>query len=353
MMIIPEREIEEYTRNMYYDYGDEIVGKHSPISGEKDFVLCMIEQVIGLLNCQNIDDGKVITYTRSMISVAQEAMKEYCIFLDMLYSDPKIKNRAVNGPQLSTYERKLLNEMMRSNLGEYLLKSDDQLCCYSAMKAFLIGLYCLLLKGIDLNIDHVDLIADLDDELQAINVYEATSDHEFIIVQWHSTNKINSMYTLYKAQYSGLEAESILDLVSADVIEEDYYFKDERFTIAPSILMKQYLSIIEREVNLVIQLAGFGNQDGSHLMWYDMKNRVRKKGINIDCLPFKLHKALDDLYPYRNGTMHGEIDVTCADYEILLNYKRDGLFKGLSIKKLDLSGKTLHPTVDEIEQYMG
>ena len=144
MMIITEREIEEYTRNIYYDHGDEIIGKHSPISGEKDFVLCVIEQVIGLLKRQNIDDGKVITYTRSMISVAQEAMKEYCIFLDMLYSDPKIKNRAVNGPQLSTYERKLLNEMMRSNLGEYLLKSDDQLCCYSAMKAFLIGLYCLL-----------------------------------------------------------------------------------------------------------------------------------------------------------------------------------------------------------------
>lgn len=217
----------------------------------------------------------------------------------------------------------------------------------------MIGLYCILIKEIDFNIEHVDLIADLDDQLQTINIYEGTTNHDFIIVQWHSTNKINSMYTLYKAQYSGLEDESILDLVSADVIEEDYYFKDERFTIAPSILMKQYLSIIEREVNIIIQLSGVGNQDGAHLMWYDMKNRVRKRGINIDCLPFKLYEALDDLYPYRNGTMHGEIDITCDDYEILLKYKRDGLFKGLSIKKLGLCGTVLHPTVDEIGIYTG
>lgn len=54
---------------------------------------------------------------------------------------------------------------------------------------------------------------------------------------------------LYKNQYSGLDKASILDLVAADVIEEDYYFKDERFSIAPSILTKQYCSIIEHEVN--------------------------------------------------------------------------------------------------------
>ena len=245
MIIITNGEITEYTRNMYYYYQDEIVGKHSPLNGEKDFVLCMIEQVLGLLNRPKIDDAKVITYTQSMISVAQEPLKEYSFFLEMFYKNTEIKNKAINGPQLSIYERKLLNEMMRSNLGEYLFKSDDQLCCYSAMKAFLIGLYCVLLKGIEFDIKHIDLIADLEDELQAINIYEGRSGDNHIFIQWHSTNKINSMYMLYKAQYSGLEPESILDLVSADVIEEDYYLKDERFTIAPSILMKQYLAIIE------------------------------------------------------------------------------------------------------------
>lgn len=57
-----------------------------------------------------------------------------------------------------------------------------------------------------------------------------------------------------------LDKASILDLVAADVIEGDYYFKDERFSIAPSILTKQYCSIIEHEVNEIIQLLNLPNK---------------------------------------------------------------------------------------------
>lgn len=353
MIIITESEIEEYTKNIFYNCRDEIIGKHNPTHGEKDFVLCMIEQCLGLLEREKIDDQRLIIFTNSMISLANEPIKEYDVFLDMIYNDPIVKEQAHKGKLLSYIDRKILDEMMQSNLAEYLMKGEYQNCCYTAMKTFLIALYCLLVKEIDVNIKSIDLIADLDDELQTIQAFEGEAKSNFILVRWHSTNKINSMYTLYKSQYVGLEPESILDLVSADVIEEDYYFKDKRFTIAPSMLMKQYLAIIEREINLIIRLSGLGDPDGKHLEWYDMKNRVRKRGINIEYLPFKLYKALDDLYKYRNGTMHGKIDITCDDYEVLLKYKRDGLFNGLSIKKLELSGKTIHPTVDEIGVYMG
>ena len=84
-----------------------------------------------------------------------------------------------------------------------------------------------------------------------------------------------------------------------------------------------------------------------------MKNRVRKKGINIDYLPYKLHEALDDLYQFRNHSMHGETDITKEDYEILYKYKNHELFKGLSVKKLELQNIVLHPTVDEIAEYVG
>ena len=53
----------------------------------------------------------------------------------------------------------------------------------------------------------------------------------------------------------------------------------------------QYLSIIEREVNEIIVLSGFNPNPDQHLNWYDMKNRVRKRGIDIDYLPYKLHEA--------------------------------------------------------------
>ena len=349
MITITEREIYEITKDIYMDYGDEIIGKHNPLEGEKSFALCIIEQILGLLSRDNKNDERIIIYTQSMIRISAEELSEYRVFLKAMYNDKTVEDRALSGKRLTFYERLIIDEMMKSNLGEYLFKSDYQLCCYSAMEAFLIGLYCILYKGIDMSVGHIDLISDLDDRLQTINVFEDEKDNNSIYIQWHCANKINNMYTLYKTQYVGLEAESILDLVSADVIEEDYYLKDDRFTIAPSILMKQYLSIIEREVNILITLSGVGDADGKHLSWYDMKNRVKKRGVNIDYLPFKLYEALEDLYRFRNGTMHGETNISNGDYEIMRQYKAQGLFEGISRKKLELKGIALHPTVDEIE----
>jgi hypothetical protein len=347
MVIITQNEISEHIKDMYTDTKREIICKHDPLKGEKDFVLCIIEQSVGLLERNEVDDQKIIIYAQSLLSVASEEFAEYDVYLDMMCIEPHIIKLAHCGEILTRSERKIVYEMMQSNLGEYLLKADFQLCCYSAMKVFLIGLYCILVHGIDFSVGSIDLLVDLDDELRSINLFECKEEKEFVIVNWHSTNKINNIFTLYKIQYSGLEPESILDLVSADVIEEDYYFKDMRFTIAPSILMKQYLSIIEREVNIIIRLSNAGNKNGAHLKWYDMKNRVRKKGIDIDFLPYKLHEPLDALYQYRNGTMHGETDITSLDYEVLLKYKRKGLFMGISIKKLELRGIEIKPSIDD------
>ena len=35
--------------------------------------------------------------------------------------------------------------------------------------------------------------------------------------------------------------------------------------------MKQYLSIIEREANIIIELSGVGNPDKKRLKWYDIE----------------------------------------------------------------------------------
>ena len=66
-----------------------------------------------------------------------------------------------------------------------------------------------------------------------------------------------------------------------------------------------------------------------------MKNLVRKRGINIDFLPYKLYEPLDELYQFRNSSMHGETDISKEDYEILCKYKNQELFKGLSIKNFN------------------
>lgn len=335
IITITENEISTYTNDIYMISNSRVIGKTDPFKGERAFILCSLEQLIGLLSFAQKDDKMIIQHTQNLIK-ATDSIEEYQTFLKYMSPTLSTTQRALSLPQLTTYERKLLRELMISNYNEYLMKNDFVRCCYSAMNAFLITAYCIISKGIQKDISKIDITVDIYDTVQNISLTPNTKNHDFIYVDWHSTNRINDLYMLYKTQYCGLTNASILDLVSADVIEEEYYLKDERFTIAPSILMKQYLSIIEREVNEIIVLAGFNPNPDQHLNWYDMKNRVRKKGIDIDYLPYKLHEALDDLYQFRNHSMHGETDITKEDYETLCKYKNQELFKGLSIKKLEL-----------------
>lgn len=348
MKIITEREIIHYTNRAYIDDGTNIIGMHDPTDGEVSFSLCVIEQLLGLLNRSSKNDENIINHTSILLNLSNEESEEYSDFLTHMY-DNNTKNNSLNKERLAQNQRKIIKEFATTLLGEYLLKSDEQSCCYTAMNAFLIGLYCILVSKIDFEPEHIDLIADLDDRLTEIKIFKSRGSTNHLLINWYSANRIESMYMLYKTQYSGLEDESILDLVSADVIEEEYYFNDERFTIAPSLLMKQYLAIIERETNIIITLSGHGNPNNSHLNWYDMKNRVRKRGIDLGFISCKFHEVLDDLYVFRNDTMHGKTNITTENYKVLTKHKNDGLFKALSMKKLELKGIQLHPTVDEID----
>lgn len=351
-IIICENEISNYIKDINKVSNSRIVGKTNPFDGEKAFVLCSLEQLIGLLSLPDKDDKMIIQHTRNLIDVTNNN-GEYQIFLKYMSPSVTTDKRALSLPKLTIYERKLLQELITSNYNEYLMKSDFNKCCYSAMKAFLVTAYCIILTGIKEDISKIDITVDIYDTVQKIILTPNINGIDSVYVEWHSINRINDLYMLYKTQYCGLTKASILDLVSADVIEEEYYLKDERFTIAPSILMKQYLAIIEREVNEIIVLAGVNSEPSKHLNWYDMKNRVRKNGIDIDFLPYKLHEALDELYQFRNNSMHGESDISKEDYEVLCKYKNNNLFKGISIKKLQLTNTVLHPTVDEIGEYIG
>lgn len=352
MIIIPFQEIKELTKECYIDKGEEILVKDSVFEGEKAFALVLIEKCIGLLNRNSINDKFIVQYLQGLLALTNEKNKHYENYLETFVSNPELRTSALQKEKLSIQDCRVIKEVMGSNLAEYTMKGEYQSCCYSAMTAFFITVYCILIKNISFNIGHIDIIANLDDDLDSINIYESEEEHDFIIVDWHSTNKINSMYMLYKNQYAGMDKESILDLVAADVIEEDYYFKDERFSIAPSILVKQYCSIIEHEVNGIIQLLNLPNKPDRHLMWKKMKNYVKDNNIDLEVTLYDLQEVLEDLYILRNKAVHGEV-ITKEEYAIVSRYKNLGLFAGLSVEKLKLKQGKISPTITELEKYMG
>lgn len=351
-MIIPYSEIKEILKGCYIDDGGEILVKHSVYKGEREFALVLIERCMGLLGKEPINDRFIVQYLQGLLTLTNSENNHYEAFLNAFVSDVELKEKAMGGEKLSASDIAVIRELMQTNMAEYTMKGEYQSCCYAAMLAFFQTAFCILEKRVECYIKHIDMIADLDDELESIQLYESSEPTDVIIVDWHSSNKINSIYMLYKNQYSGLDKSSILDLVSADVIEEDYYYKDERFSIAPSILTKQYCAIIEHEVNEIIQLLNLPNNPGKHLMWKKMKEYVKDNDIDLVATDFSLLEVLEDLHDLRNKGAHGDV-ITKNEYKTISQYKNLGLFMGISIEKLRLKNGKISPTIDELQEYMG
>ena len=137
MLTITYNEIKERCRGLYWDDG-QIVTKHNVYKGEKEFAKCIIANILALLERDNIKDDFIISYLQLLIGLSNKDSKQYKEFLNIMGTEKDTIVTALEGEKLSIYERKLLGELMLSNLSEYTMKGDYQKCCYSAMKVFFI-----------------------------------------------------------------------------------------------------------------------------------------------------------------------------------------------------------------------
>ena len=148
VLIIAEDEISTFTKDLYKIVSSQVVGKTDPFKGEKSFVLCSLEQLIGLLSFPTKNDKMIIQHTKNILR-ASKNIQEYQNFLRYMSPSHHVTKYAMSMPKLTTSERSILNELLMSNYNEYLMKSDFVSCCYSAMNAFLIAAYCIISKGIE------------------------------------------------------------------------------------------------------------------------------------------------------------------------------------------------------------
>ena len=107
IITITENEISTYTNDIYMISNSRVIGKTDPFKGERAFILCSLEQLIGLLSFAQKDDKMIIQHTQNLIK-ATDSIEEYQTFLKYMSPTLSTTQRALSLPQLTTYERKLL-----------------------------------------------------------------------------------------------------------------------------------------------------------------------------------------------------------------------------------------------------
>ena len=135
-MIIPYSEIHEILNGSYIDDGEEILTKHSAFNGEREFALVLIEQCMGLLSREVINDKFIVQYLQGLLALTNPESKHYEKFLNAFSPEPILITKALNGEKLSISDIAVVKELMQTNMAEYTMKGEYQRCCYSAMLAF-------------------------------------------------------------------------------------------------------------------------------------------------------------------------------------------------------------------------
>jgi hypothetical protein len=346
--------LNEQVEDIYYDDGKHIIPKHNFLTGSRNYVLATLEQLIGQLERTEKNDSMIIFLSSSILNLIKNGDSEYYRVIEEVgestgaYDDfgEIIANieRKFSKNILNNSEKQVLDELIPMNLSEYSFKSDYEKCDYQAMKIITTLTYKLLLDGIKRNVSEIEIYVDTDSKLISWNLSYGSSN--VIWLEWIALDKIDHYLTIYEVHCSGLKKSSMLELASADMIEEEYT-KKERREISYSLLVKQYCGVIEQEINEIIQLKNTNNKPAKNLMWKDLKEYVRKNGIELVAGDFALTDLLYDLHQIRNLASHGE-PINREQYTILKKYKDKQLFEFISWTKLDLMEIRIEPTVEQM-----
>lgn len=328
--------------------------KHGIFTGEKDFALCILETMLTNLKKKTVDDIKLINNAKILNSLIVDTNHNFYITI-INHCSP---NKIIKKYGLSTLKSKdtLLTQDNKRHLKaistliifDYLTLGNYERVDYPALNLIILTVYTLLVLNLNIKYNFVSMNVDIYDKFENIIIKELDEDEsiwENLIIDLDYENQVYASYSSYRNSLLGLKDTSVAEITSAILMENEFY-EDERFTASYGMLAKQYCSIIETEVNDLIQILNLPNKPTSHLMWNSMKKYIKDNNINLIDSNLKLYNILDELHDIRNRSAHGEI-ITREDYEILKTYITD-LFIQLSNTKLVAQNKIIHPTIMEL-----
>ncbi|MCB2295668.1 hypothetical protein LGK95_19515 [Clostridium algoriphilum] len=342
---------------IYLDSNNMIVPRHNYLTGSKNYALATLEQLIGHLSRKNINDNMVRFLSTSLLELTEKGESRYYEVIKEVFdmtgsyeekSDDVIEQVKVKFSKntLTLPENVVLNEISSMNYNEYLFKSDYEKCDYAAMKTLSMLAYQIILQGLQKYIDSVEIFVATNGEISSWEYSYSDEQSEHIWFKWTSLDKIDYYYSIYEVHCCGLKEDSMLDLASADAVEEQFTTGHNRI-LSYNMLAKQYCGVIEQEINEIIQLVDSRNKPRKHLMWYEMMMYVRKHNIELISGLFTLNEMLENLYETRNLSSHGE-KISKENYDKIKYYKGHQLFELLSWTKLELKGEIIEPSVDSM-----
>lgn len=93
--------MQEILNGSYIDDGEKILTKHSVFNGEREFALVLIEQCMGLLSRDVINDKFIVQYLQGLLALTNPESKHYENFLKTFSPEPLLIQKSLNGEKLS------------------------------------------------------------------------------------------------------------------------------------------------------------------------------------------------------------------------------------------------------------
>ncbi|WP_445678341.1 SEC-C metal-binding domain-containing protein [Psychrobacillus sp. FSL H8-0510] len=304
---------------------------HDLIGGIRELALGQLEQLNIYLNRTNKYDSHIEFISKDLLKLATtDNMEEH--FIKVVRESFEVKGTSKEQifmelrnyrrisqkkPSLSAAERKVIEMIAESNLGEYMLLNDMETADYGAMRAINKFGYEIIKEGIPdgCYVKKVDLYTDTGDKLINWDIELVDKPIQHIFVDFNPLDELYHEYEKYAHSLHGLEEESKKSLATALLRESTFTQKtsDKISYIGQAI---HYTGIFEQELRILIGLNEKWDKP-KKMMWADICTYLRENSLpylseNIE----DFASQLKSIHPIRNKIAHGE-KITSAEFEMI------------------------------------